>query len=334
MIKTSIIIPTLNEENYIASCLESVIGSDIDKSTTEVLVVDGKSSDETVNIVKSYMQKYSFIKLFINEKRIIPAAMNIGIKNSHGEYIIRIDAHSFYPKDYFTNLLKYSQKLDAVNVGGTCVTDVKNKTPKTESIKVVMSHKYGVGGGDYRKEIKVPKISNTVPFGCFKKEALLKSGFFDERLHRGEDLEINKRLIDDGGDVYLVPEVSFVYYSKERLRDLAKKSFSTGRWIILTAYFTKAFKALHLRHFAPLVLILSWLLPLFFCAIDSIFCIVSLLSLISYVVAVVFLSVGLKKRNNSFFYLVATFMTLHISFGIGSIFGIGEALINYLRGNS
>jgi len=42
----------------------------------------------------------------------------------------------------------------------------------------------------------------------------------------------------------------------------------------------------------------------------------------------------LKKRNNSFFYLVATFMTLHISFGIGSIFGIGEALINYLRGNS
>jgi glycosyltransferase involved in cell wall biosynthesis len=332
MIKASIIIPTLNEENYIASCLDSILASDIDKNMIEVLVVDGISCDRTVEIVKSYMQKYPFIKLLQNKKKIIPTAINIGIKSAKGEYIIRIDAHSVYPKDYFSKLLYWSEKLDADNVGGVCITDVKNKTLKTESIKVVMSHKLGVGGGDYRGVISEPKESNTVPFGCFKKETLLKYGFFDERLERTEDLEINKRFIDRGGKVYLVPELSFTYYAKERLRDLAKKSFSTGMWIVLNPYFTKTTKALHLHHFIPFMFVLSLFVPMLFCPIDKVFCIISVLSFISYMSVIIYFSFILKRENNSFFYLVATFVTLHISYGVGSLVGLGRVVLNYLKG--
>jgi GT2 family glycosyltransferase len=191
-----------------------------------------------------------------------------------------------------------------------------------------MSHKLGVGGGDYRGEIKEPRESNTVPFGCFKKETLLKYGFFDERLERTEDLEINKRFIDNGGKVYLVPEVSFTYYAKERFRDLAKKSFSTGKWIVLNPYFTKTIKALHLHHFVPLFFVLFLFVPLLFCPIDKVFCIISVLSLVFYISAILYVSFKLKKRDNSFFYLVTTFVTLHISYGIGSLVGLGKAIVN------
>jgi glycosyltransferase involved in cell wall biosynthesis len=332
MIKASIVIPTFNEEAYISSCLESIINSDIDKKSIEVLIVDGKSSDKTVAIVKNYMKKYPFIKILENKKKIIPVALNIGIKNAKGEYIIRIDAHSSYPKDYFSKLLYWSEKLDADNVGGICLTDVKNKNSKTNSIKAVMSHRFGVGGGDYRGTINKPKESNTVPFGCFKKTSLLKFGCFDERLERTEDLEINKRLIDNGANVYLVPDVSFTYYAKERLRDLAKKSFATGKWIVLNPYFTKSVKALHPHHFIPFLFVLSLILPLLFCPIDKIFCIITVLSLIFFMSAIFYFSYKLKREDNSFFYLIATFITLHISYGIGSLIGILEVVLNYIKG--
>ncbi len=331
MVEVSIIIPTLNEERYITSCLDSVIESDLKIGSYEVLVIDGLSSDNTVKIVKEYMQKYSFIKLYTNEKKIIPVAMNIGIKHAQGAYIIRIDAHSLYPKEYFSNLLYWAKKLDADNVGGVCVTDVLTKTPKTNAIKAVMSHKFGVGGGDYRGEIDQPKRSNTVPFGCFKKEALLKYGGFDERLERTEDLEINKRFIDRGGKVYIVPDLSFTYYAKESLKDLAKKSFNTGKWVVLNPYITKRFSSLHLHHIIPLLFVLSLLLPSLLALLNKKFFIISLASFLAYLVAILYFSIKLKDEDNSFFYLIATFITLHISYGFGSLVGIGTIISNYLK---
>jgi glycosyltransferase involved in cell wall biosynthesis len=50
--KISIIIPIYNEEKYIAKCLDSIIKSDFDKDKIEVLLVDGGSSDKTVEIIK------------------------------------------------------------------------------------------------------------------------------------------------------------------------------------------------------------------------------------------------------------------------------------------
>lgn len=92
--KISIIIPYRNEEKFIGKCLDSIISQDYPMDKLEVFVVDGISEDNTRKIVKRYIKEYSFIKILKNPKKIVPTALNIGIKNTKGELIIRMDAHN------------------------------------------------------------------------------------------------------------------------------------------------------------------------------------------------------------------------------------------------
>ena len=88
----SVICPIYNEEEYINQCIESILMQDYPKNDLEILFVDGMSKDKTRDIVKEYSEKYPFIHLLDNPKKIVPCAMNIGIKASRGDIIIRLDA--------------------------------------------------------------------------------------------------------------------------------------------------------------------------------------------------------------------------------------------------
>ena len=76
----SIIIPCRNEAAHIAACLDAVLGFDLPGGAFEVLILDGISSDSTREIIKSYALKHPFIRLLDNPAKIVPTAMNIGIK--------------------------------------------------------------------------------------------------------------------------------------------------------------------------------------------------------------------------------------------------------------
>ena len=106
----SVICPIYNEEKYIGQCVESILAQDYPKDDLEILFVDGMSTDDTRCIVVNYSNEYPFIKLFDNPKRIVPCAMNIGIKASKGDIIIRLDAHASY----------WEQKMLALCVKQTC----------------------------------------------------------------------------------------------------------------------------------------------------------------------------------------------------------------------
>ena len=164
----SVICPIYNEEEYINQCIESILMQDYPKNDLEILFVDGMSKDKTRDIVKEYSEKYPFIHLLDNPKKIVPCAMNIGIKASRGDIIIRLDAHANYEKNYFSVLSHRLIELGAENVGVVCKTDVLNKTPKTLAIREVLSNKFGVGNSVFRTGVdKVMKV-DTVPFGYYQ----------------------------------------------------------------------------------------------------------------------------------------------------------------------
>ena len=322
MMKITIIIPCLNEEQYIAECLESVLASDYDKSKMEILVVDGVSSDRTKEIVESYSKKNSHIKLLSNPDKIVPKSMNIAIKQATGDYIIRLDAHALYPTNYFSKLIEWHQKLDADNVGAVIVTKVKNLNKKSASIKEVLSHRLGVGNSEFRTGVDEVKEVDTVPFGCYKREVFDRYGLYDERLIRNQDIELNKRIINGGGKIYLVPDIECTYFAREDFISLAKNSYSNGFWNILTAYYTKTLNSLSLRHFIPLIFVLSLLFPMLLSLLIPKLLWLTLLSLSSYLALVIITSFKLREKSNSLCYLVASFLTLHLSYGFGSLVGI------------
>ena len=328
--KISVIIPIYNEEKYIAKCLDSIIESDYYKNKMEVLLVDGGSSDKTIEIIKKYQEKYPFFELLHNPKKIVPVAMNIGIKNAKGEYIIRLDAHSSYPKDYFKKLIYWHKKLNADNVGGVVITEIKNKNRISNSIKNVLSDRLGVGGAKFRIGIKKIEEVDTVPFGCYKRNIFDKAGLYNERLVRNQDIELNRRIKNSGGKIYLIPEIKCTYFARETYKDLAKNNFNNGLWNILTAYYTNSLNSLSFRHFIPLIFVLSLIFTLLLSFTSKIFLCLFLFISLSYLSIISFRSFQINK-DTTFFHQLLAFLVLHFSYGIGSLVGIFKVVKDKIR---
>lgn len=319
----SVICPIYNEEKYIAKCIESILEQDYPKENMEVLFVDGMSTDKTREILGSYMKKYPFIKLLDNPNKFVPYAMNAGIKASKGEVVIRLDAHATYEKNYLSALSSGLENYKADNIGSVCRTDVLHKTPKTLAIREVLSNKFGVGNSTFRTGIEGAQEVETVPYGCWRREVFDKYGYYDVRLVRNQDIELNKRIIRGGGKIVIIPDTFCTYLARETYQALANNNYGNGKWNILTVYYTKEMRSLSVRHFVPLIFVLSLIIP----AIVGLFWLpaicVGLLSLFMYLLALGTVSTKLALgKGLNFVYLLAAFITLHLSYGWGSLVGI------------
>lgn len=321
--QVSVVIPCYNEEKFIAKCLDSLLSQDFPKENIEILVIDGNSTDRTRGIVKEYIKKYPFVKLFENKNKFTPFALNIGIKNAQGEIIVRTDAHADYDKNYISRCVESLKKYDADNVGGIQRVVSKKNNLISKSIAVCLSSFFGTGNADYRTGAKTPKEIDTVFGGCYRKSIFEKIGFFNEKLLRSQDMEFNMRLKKSGGKIMLIPDIVVRYYPKSDLINFWKHNFLDGVWAVYPLKFMK--EPLKLRHLISFffvfslisTLILSFLNPFFFKTFLSIFFLYSIINLyFSF-------KISLKERN--FFYLFTLpliFFIRHFSYGIGSFWGI------------
>lgn len=317
----SIICPIYNEEKYIANCIESLLLQDIDKENIEILFIDGMSTDRTRMIVSNYSSDNPFIRCLDNPDRIVPKAMNIGIQEAKGNIIIRIDAHASYATNYISTLVQYIRSTDADNVGAPCKTDVLNKTPIALAIKAVLRHPFGIGNSQFRIGVKQVMSVDTVPFGCWRRDVFERFGMYDERLVRNQDIELNKRIIRGGGKILLVPETECIYFARETITPLIRNNYQNGFWNIKTVFFTKQLSSLSLRHFIPLFFVLGLLLPTLLSFIYFPFLMISALTLLLYSIVAIYFSITIKKKSDqiSLYNLYKVFISLHISYGCGSL---------------
>ena len=257
----SAIVPCRNEQKFISACLGSIIANDYPKEKLEILIVDGMSTDKTREIAGNYGKRYSILKLLDNPKIITPAAMNIGIKNSKGEIIIKMDAHSIYEKDYILKCVEHLTESGADNVGGVLKPIPSEKTLFAKAIAFSLSHIFGAGGSFFRTGAKEPKEVDTVAFGCYWKKTFDKIGLFDEKMAKIEDLELNRRIKKAGGKIMLFPDIRASYYpSSYDLKSFLKHNFTDGFWITYPLKF--GFISGSWRHYIPLIFIL--ILPISF----------------------------------------------------------------------
>src|SRR5581483_5798828 len=103
---------------------DSVLANDYPQDLLEVLVVDGMSTDGTREIVESCRRRPSApnLRLVDNPAGIIPAAMNIGIREARGDVIVKMDAHAACSPTYLSQLVGQMSTHGADNVGGVLET--------------------------------------------------------------------------------------------------------------------------------------------------------------------------------------------------------------------
>lgn len=219
----SILIPCFNEQRFISRCIQSVLQFEVPQGEElEILVLDGNSFDGTREIVADIAQRYPSVRMLDNTRRIQSAALNIGIRASVGEYVMRLDAHARYPKDYLLLCYETARTTGADNVGGVCVTLPGGSNYQSRLVQALTTHRFGVGNSGFRVGAKAGP-SDTVPFGFFRDSVFERIGFFDERLVRTQDYEFNRRLKASGGSIYQNPAIRSDYFCAPDLRVFLRK---------------------------------------------------------------------------------------------------------------
>jgi glycosyltransferase involved in cell wall biosynthesis len=247
--RVTVILPCRNEARYIAACLDSVIGGAYPLERLEVLVVDGNSTDGTRQVVRDYAARHPQIRLLDNPGRIVPTALNIGIRAATGDVIARMDAHVVYPPEYLPRLVQALGEGDADNVGGCMITLPADGSVRSQAIAIALAHPVGVGNSHFRIGARAPRYVDTVPFGCFRRDLFQRVGMFDEDLVRNQDDEFNSRILSRGGRIRLVPDVVCYYYARGSLRQLARMFYQYGAFKPLVA--RKVGRIMTLRQLVP-----------------------------------------------------------------------------------
>ena len=94
----SVLVPVLNEEDHIASSVAAMRGQRLD-GRLEFLLVDGGSTDATLEIIGGLAHDDDRIRVLHNPRREIPAGLNFALRHARGTWVARRDAHSEYPVD-------------------------------------------------------------------------------------------------------------------------------------------------------------------------------------------------------------------------------------------
>ncbi len=314
----SVVMPVYNESRYINKCIESLLQQDYPQDDMEWIFVDGNSSDDTVKRIEDYAIRYpKLIKVRNNPHKIVPYAMNIGIKESKGKFIIRLDAHADYADDYISKCVKYLNSIDADNVGG--VAETKAIGFVGSCIAKMLSSRFGVGNSEFRTNGKSGYV-DTVPFGAFRREVFSKYGGYDERLVRNQDNEMNYRIRKNGGKIYLADDIHLSYYCRDSIKGISDMAKKNGMWNVITMKLCPG--AMGIRHFIPLAFVLSIIgLGLLGFASKYFWWLLGI-ELALYLALDVIFSAKQASSIKEFFMILLLFPTFHISYGIGSLKGI------------
>ena len=173
--KISIITVTKNSEKYLE---KNILSIDKQKyKNYEHIIIDGKSTDKTIDIIKKYKRK---IKYFVSEKdKGLYDAMNKGIKKCSGDIIGILNSDDVYYKEALSIVNKYFNNHKYLDFLFGSV------------------YKYKLLYGYYPKKIKWTfGFYSTHSIGFFiKKKAQKKVGFYNTKYQYSADYDLFYRLI-------------------------------------------------------------------------------------------------------------------------------------------
>jgi len=218
--------PAYNEEHYIEACIASVQAQDYPRELIEILIADGRSTDRTREILARLTAADPRIRVVDNPARLQAAGLGLLVKESTGDIIVRMDVHAEYEPDYVRTCVDTLERTNADNVGGA--QRAKAKTAFQRALCAALTSPLGVGNARYRSA-EAEGFVDTVFLGAFRRRVFEAIGLWDPGAITNEDAELNQRILDAGGQIYLSRDIVVHYFPRDSFSALAKQYFRYGR---------------------------------------------------------------------------------------------------------
>ena len=222
----SVVIPCLDEELYIEAAVRGAMEQHYPASRLEVLVCDGGSTDGTRAIVARLAALDPRVVLVDNPGRFPSAGLNQGIRRARGGVIVRMDAHAEYAPDYVAVAVDTLRRTGAAAAGGAA--RARARSGFQHALTAALDSPLGVGGSAYRDASREGFVESVWGGAC-RREVFEQVGLFDAGARANEDAELNQRIIEAGGKVYLSRDLVSYYYPRASLRELVSQYFVYGQ---------------------------------------------------------------------------------------------------------
>ncbi len=227
----SIITPVYNGERFIESCIQVVIGQNC--SDVEHIIVDGGSTDRTVEMIQQYAQNYPHIRWISEADKGQSDAMNKGIAMAEGEVISFLNVDDFYEPDVLNRVLDYFKTLPepSLLVGNCNICTEDDKIVSQQKPAKLRLQDLLLGFN-----INPPPVNPSAYF--YHKSLHEKVGLYDINEHYVMDNEFTLRAVQVANLQYVnevwgnfrhIPGTKSYYYGKEnhyflnRYQQLLKK---------------------------------------------------------------------------------------------------------------
>ena len=210
----SIIVPTLNSGSTIDECLRSVLELDYPKQLLEVIVIDGGSTDDTMEVAKVHPVKLVYSQL--NP----PAAYNLVLKDIEFPIIGLIDSDAKVEKQWLRKLVKLLDDPKVAGASGTVDTWNNDKlVPRVIGYELISRYR--------RLPDTVERVATMNLL--LKKKIITEIGSFDETLPTQYDTDIGARLAQKGYKIAFDAEAICYHFHRPTLGTFFKQQYKYGQ---------------------------------------------------------------------------------------------------------
>jgi len=324
----SIIIPFLNEEEYLPRCLESIQAQSYPRERMEIIAADGGSVDDSRAVIEQFSANDDRILLVDNPLHTAAAGLNIGLEHARGEIILRVDAHSIISHDYIEQCASILEARPEIgDVGG--VLRPIGETCAGKAISAALQSPFSMGGSPSRYTTQ-PAEMDTVYLGAYRRRDIDAIGPFRAELRANEDYEFNYRLRSAGLNIWCDPAIKSETFTRSTLRALASQYLRYGYWKArIIRIHPRSIRVRHLAAPAFVLALLGSLLMLGAGLAWEPFAVITA----SYAAGNLYFSwrSGRSKGDASVLLIPLVFAIMHICWGVGFLAGVLPALVDRER---
>ncbi|HTV83136.1 MAG TPA: glycosyltransferase [Acidobacteriaceae bacterium] len=314
----SVILPVRNERSMLPQLLDQLLAQNYPRDCYEILVVDGRSTDGTPDLIRRrFSSRSTPVRILDNPGILLSAGRNVGLRAARGDMVLFLNGHCVVPS---RNLIEDSVALlERTGAGCLCRPQPLLAPAATDTGEVIAQARASWLGRDpLHCDLTHAGFIDPVRGGAtYRRDVFERVGLYDESFDACEDVDLNTRVRRAGIIAFADPRLTVRDQPRAHVGQLFRDMLAHGRARLrLMSRHRGCFSATWLAPLAlllllPVVAFAWWLLPTVAATILT-------LPLAAFAVAVVLASLQLSARCGARYAWRAPWIFSAIWFGLGS----------------